>query len=324
MESSLAITTKNSSFQNRLAKQKLVAGESLVMASPGGVSCSYAVEFGGPYKSCNKATTNINPDHAHGLFEVYPGSWVAPFERALNPALYSNSHSTKARFNSTAIPPLQLHGSELNGPGNSSVILQQASASCGLGRAKNIMNNIYSNNLQTRNVTVEPIELLTNLVMRAEDEIVVFPAFRNNRRIELGIMYTQPAPSTSPSKLGSQVSSERLFATSKNAYQGNSKKHMGYMTATDHLTWDSGSNYPARNGTVIDGTRFNNASGHSSRSEKSRLSFNITKDTMNEYLFKMTTSIMMSYGMRRTRANNTKLATINVYSFSEAPSLLLP
>ncbi|KAK6583366.1 hypothetical protein PZA11_004442 [Diplocarpon coronariae] len=291
MESSLAITTKNNSFQNRLAKQKLVAGESLVMASPGGVSCSYAVEFGGPYKSCNKATTNINPDHAHGLFEVYPGSWVAPFERALNPALYSNSHSTKARFNSTAIPPLQLHGSELNGPGNSSVILQQASASCGLGRAKNIMNNIYSNNLQTRNVTVEPIELLTNLVMRAEDEIVVFPAFRNNRRIELGIMYTQPAPSTSPSKLGSQVSSERLFA---------------------------------RNGTVIDGTRFNNASGHSSRSEKSRLSFNITKDTMNEYLFKMTTSIMMSYGMRRTRANNTKLATINVYSFSEAPSLLLP
>ncbi|KAI6717025.1 hypothetical protein JHW43_000491, partial [Diplocarpon mali] len=202
---------QNNSFQNRLAKQKLVAGESLVMASPGGVSCSYAVEFGGPYKSCNKATTNINPDHAHGLFEVYPGSWVAPFERALNPALYSNSHSTKARFNSTAIPPLQLHGSELNGPGNSSVILQQASASCGPGRAKNIMNNIYSNNLQTRNVTVEPIELLTNLVMRAEDEIVVFPAFRNNRRIKLGSMYTQPAPSTSPSKLGSQVSRERLF-----------------------------------------------------------------------------------------------------------------
>ena len=80
----------------------------------------------------------------------------------------------------------------------------------------------------------------------------------------------------------------------------------------------------AQNGTVIDSTRFNAAFGQYSAFEPGHPAFNITQDTLNDYLFNMTVSMMMAYGTWNTTANVTRSTTINVYSFSRPLNLILP
>lgn len=45
---------------------------------------------------------------------------------------------------------------------------------------------------------------------------------------------------------------------------------------------------------------------------------------MNDYLFNMTTSMMVTYNLWNTTVNATRLTTINVYNFSQPLSLVLP
>jgi hypothetical protein len=51
---------------------------------------------------------------------------------------------------------------------------------------------------------------------------------------------------------------------------------------------------------------------------------NVTQDSLNEQLFNITASMMMTFGMWNTSANATILKIINVYSFSRPLNLILP
>ena len=81
---------------------------------------------------------------------------------------------------------------------------------------------------------------------------------------------------------------------------------------------------PAQNGTIIDSTRLNTAFGHFSAFDPVNVAFNITQDTLNDYLLNMTTSLMVAYGIWNTSANATIVTNTNVYSFSQPLNLLLP
>lgn len=82
--------------------------------------------------------------------------------------------------------------------------------------------------------------------------------------------------------------------------------------------------YIVQYGTVVDSTRFNVAFDHFSLTEDSHPSFNVTQDLINDYLFNMTSSLMVAYGLWNTTANATINSTATVYSFSSPLSLVLP
>jgi len=82
--------------------------------------------------------------------------------------------------------------------------------------------------------------------------------------------------------------------------------------------------YVAQNGTIVDSTLFNTAFGQYSASKDAPPSFNITQELINDYLFNMTTSMMVAYGQWTTTANATKSTATNIYSFSQPLNLILP
>jgi len=50
----------------------------------------------------------------------------------------------------------------------------------------------------------------------------------------------------------------------------------------------------------------------------------MSQETLNDYLFNLTTSIMMSYALWNTTSNATTLTAVNLYSFSRPLNLILP
>lgn len=75
---------------------------------------------------------------------------------------------------------------------------------------------------------------------------------------------------------------------------------------------------------MIDSTRFNAAFNHFTGTQSSHPSFNITAETLNAYLFNMTSSIMVTYNLWNSTTNATVSQSINVYKFSQPLSLVLP
>lgn len=147
------------------------------MPSPCGVNCSYVIEFEGPYMACNTTTTSTRFDDASQIFPIYTGKWTLPFGSPLNPASRSNSTYTQARFNSTTLFPLKVNGTDLDGGQNTSAIMRQDNTLCLPARAKYIVNNTYHNNVLKRNVSMEMIDRLTNLVVRSKDGAMPVPGF---------------------------------------------------------------------------------------------------------------------------------------------------
>ena len=145
------------------------------MPSPCGVNCSYVIEFEGPYMICNTTTTSTRFDDAGQVFPVFTGIWTQPFGSPLNPALRSNSTYTQARFNSTTLFPLEVNVT--NSGLNSSVVMQQDNTICLPARAKYTVNNTYHDNVLHRNISSEPIDRLTNLVIRSKDGSMRVPGF---------------------------------------------------------------------------------------------------------------------------------------------------
>ena len=78
------------------------------------------------------------------------------------------------------------------------------------------------------------------------------------------------------------------------------------------------------NDTIIPNTQFNTAFGRFAPSAPANPLLQVTQDALNEQLFNITVSMMMSFGTWNTSANATSLDTINVYSFSRPLNLILP
>ena len=76
--------------------------------------------------------------------------------------------------------------------------------------------------------------------------------------------------------------------------------------------------------TIIDNTRFNTAYGKLTAQSAVPPAFNITQDILNDYLFNMTSSVMIALGSWNTTANATISTATNVYRFSSPLSLILP
>jgi hypothetical protein len=177
---------KNANLINRLARQVLVAGESLNLASPCESNCSYVMEFEGPYFDCNTATDEVLYHSAAVYFNIYSGLWFSPVQESPNPALFYNGTYTQANFNSTTLAPLQINGTDLDGTGNSSVLMQQNTTLCVPGRAKYTVNNTWVNNVQTRTFVTEPIDQLISIVVPTHGNEVIVPGFCESSGLGLG------------------------------------------------------------------------------------------------------------------------------------------
>jgi hypothetical protein len=177
---------KNANLINRLARQVLIAGDSLNVGSPCGSNCSYVVEFEGPYVDCNTITDEVLYHSAEGFFNIYTGLWFSPVEESPNPALFYNGTYTQANFNSTTLTPLQVNGTDLDGSNSSSVLMQQETTLCVPGRAKYTVNNTWVNNVQNRTFSVEPIDQLISLVVPTYGNEVIVPGFCEPSGVGLG------------------------------------------------------------------------------------------------------------------------------------------
>ncbi|KAH6711443.1 hypothetical protein BKA61DRAFT_676647 [Leptodontidium sp. MPI-SDFR-AT-0119] len=339
----IADTNKDANLINRLARQVLVAGEAFNMPSPCGVNCSYVIEFEGPYMACNTTTTSARFDSASQMFPIYTGKWTLPFGSPPNPSSRSNSTYTQARFNSTTLFPLKVNGTDLDGGRNTSAIMRQDNTLCLPARAKYTVNNTYHNNVLRRNASMELVDRLTNLVIRTKDGTMPVPGFLlphavppalgnapANWSAEALVLYRDNNMMTILASMMSWLNGtfEGFLPTGTGDTTAGSGEYKTYL-----LEWNEGVtttnsgiavSLGALAGTLIDSTRFNDAFGRYSPLEDAHPAFSITQDLMNEYLFNMTTSMMLAYGTWTTTANATKLTTLNVYRFSQPLSLLLP
>jgi hypothetical protein len=143
------------------------------MRSPG----SYVVEFEGPYVECSNSSTVKLYDDAAVKFLIYSGAWFAPLSQSLNPADVYNETYTQNHFNSTTFNPLQANGTRLDGGTNTSVLMEQNFVLCVPGRANFTVNNIYTNFVQSRSISVQPIDPLLNLLTTNYDNVVEVPGF---------------------------------------------------------------------------------------------------------------------------------------------------
>jgi hypothetical protein len=135
------------------------------------------MEFEGPYFDCNTTTDEMLYHDAKRFFDIYTGLWFSPVAESQNPALFYNGTYTQAYFNSTTLTPLQVNGTDLDGMGNSSVLMQQNTTLCVPGRAKYTVNNTWVNNVQNRTFSMEPIDQLISLVVPTYGNEVIVPGF---------------------------------------------------------------------------------------------------------------------------------------------------
>ncbi|KAL2063523.1 hypothetical protein VTL71DRAFT_5328 [Oculimacula yallundae] len=334
---------KNGNLLSRLAKQVLVAGETFNMPSPCGVNCSYVVQFEAPYMTCNTTTVSIRYDNAYQVFPVYTGKWIQPFGVPPNPADRSSGTYTLARFNSSTLFPLKVNGTKLDGAGNSSALMQRDDTICRPARARYTVNNTWHNNVPSRNVSAELIDRLTNLVIRgSKDGTTLVPGFIEPKSSPPDLGHVPANWSVGALTLYRDSNMVTIIASMMSWLNGTFEGFLagtgpafqpGFILESFLPVWNEQvkttvngvtDSFGAHGGTVIDSTRFNDAFGRYSPSENAHPSFNITQDLMNEYLFNITTSMMLAYGSWTTTVNATRLTSHNVYAFSQPLSLLLP
>ncbi|TVY80729.1 hypothetical protein LSUE1_G003442 [Lachnellula suecica] len=329
---------KDNNLLTRLARQVLIGGNALAFPSPCGANCSYTTGFEGPWIECNNTQTTNLYDDASQNFTIYSGQWISQAGNIISSHNTYNGTYSNANFNSTTLTPLVANGTDLDGKGNTSAIVQLDNTLCLPGRAKYTVNHTYKNNIYNRTVTAEVIDRLINLNQLTHDSIVPIPGFT-----DVNGLGTTPANWSSHALAYYRDNNMMAIFTAMMswlegefvAYLANGRNLSivgpGFEEPSYQLAWveavnslSSGSSVQREDGTIIDSTRFNAAFDHYSAFETGHLSFNITQDVLNDYLFNITTSVMTAYGNWKTNANATQSTTINIYSFSQPLNLILP
>lgn len=173
--------TKDDGLLLRLAFPVLVTGETFTMQSPCGVNCSYVTEFEGPWLECTNSTKSFYNES--GTFPIYQGSWTDDRTASVTHSLYNGTFSI-ASFNSSTLMPVAYNND------NQSVLIQQSNLLCLPARAKFTVNNTWTNNVQQREFSSEPVSRLINLDPLSYDSEVTVPGFCSNSSLALG---TSPA-----------------------------------------------------------------------------------------------------------------------------------
>lgn len=345
-----SITSNN--IINRLARQVLSSGESIPMASPCGVNCTYHQVFEGPFMQCSTLSTNITltdvlTSNTH-RFPAYDGKWSSGAEivggNPLHQKLYNGTYSL-ATFNTSTFEPISIYSPDPVRL-NATAVVQQDNTTCIPGRALYTVNNTYSNNILKATYTAQPVERLVNLNVPTKDHVVIVPGILRPQSSQLG---TTPANWTSSTTaIYRDTNLMTLHGALLSWLNGNytgylptfeaqafSLQNLTRVSEKDHLFWletsqdlEGGVNFDigeSTAGQVIDATNFNKNSGQFySNGTLSGPLFKITQDALNDYLFKVTTSAMLAYGRWNTTTNATVLETINVYTFSQPLNLVLP
>lgn len=166
--------SQNSNLLNRLARQVLIGGESFAMPSPCGANCSYTMEFEGPWMECTNSTTVTYWNDTYVPFPIYAGEWLSPLSAQLLHTLYNGTY-TLAQFNSSTLTPLAANHEQLMNMQNASALIRQDNINCSPGRARFQVNNTYVNNVQSRNISVTPIDKLINLALLTYQGEVIVP-----------------------------------------------------------------------------------------------------------------------------------------------------
>lgn len=345
---------KANNLITRVARQVLLSDDSLKFPSPCGVNCSYIMEFEGPWVQCTTASNNITAstfdgDTNRGNFNAYTGRWLSPptARNARTAQTQYNGTYTLARFNTSTYTPISVEYTvpTVGGTGspNASVILQQDNSTCMPGRAKFVVNNTYTDNVQLVTYTAQPINPLINLAITTHNGGIDVPGVNAEVGPRLG---TKPAnwsaeaialfrDSNHMAIVGALVSwISGDFLARLPGYSSLLGNTTLARTLEKPLFWEDkvtttpqGVSYTVGvNGTgiLIDSTRFNAAFGSLSISNPQGLLISVSEDRLNDYLFKMTTSLMLAYGQWNTTSNATILTPTNIYSFSSPLALILP
>ena len=221
-----ADSVKDGNLLNRLARQVLVSSKTLASTSPCGVNCSYATTFEAPWFQCNTSKSEyIYPD-ASNIFEIYAANWSAPL-RPSRTARY-NGTDTLAKFNSTTLQPLEANGTDIGGPLDTSVRLQQDQTVCVPGRARYVVKHTWSNNILTRNSSFTPIAPLRNLAI-----------LTHNQEVGVGGFALPPAPGNLDIRFGTdqaQWSPDALELYRDHNYQAIVSALMSHI-AGQYLGW---------------------------------------------------------------------------------------
>lgn len=346
-----SLSVRSNDLINRIARQVLSSGEALPMASPCGVNCIYTQVFEGPYFQCNTASTNVSWPHIgihnSDIFPAYTGEWNSGSEivggNPIHQKLYNGTYSL-ATFNTSTYEPISIDVDMDSGMGTA--LLQQDNTTCIPGRALYTVVNKYENNILNASYRAEPIERLVNLAIPNHDHAVIVPGVVKALSAELG---TIPANWTSSTiAIYRDTNLMAICGAMLSWFNGNytgllpTLESESYIlqditrtSSNEHLFWletpgqsAGGATFEfgeSTAGQMIDGTRLNKNFGQYYSNENiSGPLFKISQDVLNDYLFKLTTSAMLSYGRWNTTTNATVFETINVYSFSQPLNLVLP
>lgn len=171
---------------SRLAFQVLVSGQSFALPSPCGANCSYTMQFEGPFLDCNHTTTNFTIDGPTLEFLIYNATWIDPHTESPVQPPY-NGTFTLSRFASSVYTPLSGNADAFFDSPNGSVTIQQGRLLCIPGRANFTVNNTYSDNIEARTITTNPIDPLINLAPPTHDNEISVPGFCLNGTSAYGI-----------------------------------------------------------------------------------------------------------------------------------------
>ncbi|CAG8953070.1 hypothetical protein HYFRA_00003265 [Hymenoscyphus fraxineus] len=346
-------TVTSSNILSRLARQVLSSGESLPMASPCGVNCTYHQVFEGPFMECSTTSTNVT---WRGLaitnddpLLAYSGKWTSGTEivggNPLHKKLYNGTYSL-ATFNSTTHEPISVVAFFETDKYEGEAVVQQDNTTCTPGRALYTVNNTYENNVLRTTYTTQPLERLVNLNIPTHEHVVLVPGINMPLSAYLGI---EPANWTSSAlaiyrdtnhmaihgALLSWLNGNYTGLLPTNDTHGTHLRDVARVSEEEHLYWietidniEGGITYAlgeSTAGQIMSASRLNkNFDQLYSNGGTSGPLFKITQDVFNDYLFKITTSAMQAYGRWNTTTNATVFENINVYTFSQPLNLVLP
>ncbi|KAH8597659.1 hypothetical protein B0O99DRAFT_508321 [Bisporella sp. PMI_857] len=330
---------RNTNLINRLARQLLNSGETLATPSPCGPNCTYNLDFEGPWMTCTTSNTTKFLNSIAPPYPIYQGEWTSAPTASRGPSRYNGTY-TLANFNSTTLTPVYADRRGTIGYANGTLLVQADNIICSPGRATFKVNNTYNGNVLTRFFTVTPNDKLINLAITTYHGTVKVPgmqaaagygfgttpanwsndALAYYRDQNIMTIFSSMMSWLNGSFMAYPVSYEPSQSSDLNDTMTNLAWREEITTTSTGLAYRAS----ARNGTIIDSTRFNTAFGQYAASTPAPPSFNITQDLINEYLFNLTLSIMTAYGQWKTTVNATQSISINIYTFSQPLNLILP
>ena len=134
------------------------------------------MQFDGPFLDCSHTTTNLTIDGPTFEFLIYNATWEDPHSTPDAQTGY-NGTFTISRFTSSVYTPLSANADAFFNSPNGTVTMQQDKLSCIPGRANFIVNNTYSDNIEARTITANPIDPLINLAPPTHDNEISVPGF---------------------------------------------------------------------------------------------------------------------------------------------------